>query len=132
VPRFALSTGSPSVLQPNLVAVGPTIIIILGFVKWAATIDLFIVSRAALAPIPTDYRRRAMLGLSWQKGNVSTMNQSAEFLSLSLGDSSQFSKAFGECRNGCPIGTCSCGEVHQSRGRVWVCVLHVIGLSIVP
>jgi hypothetical protein len=44
VPRFALSAGSASVLQPNLVAVGPTIIIILGFVKWTAAIELVIVS----------------------------------------------------------------------------------------
>jgi hypothetical protein len=57
VPRFALSVGSASVLQTHLVAVGPTLIIILGFVKWAATINLFIVSCAELAPIPADYRR---------------------------------------------------------------------------
>jgi hypothetical protein len=44
VPRFALSAGSASVLQPNLVAVGPTLIFILGFVKRAAATDLFIFS----------------------------------------------------------------------------------------
>jgi hypothetical protein len=57
VPYFALSAGCASVFQTHLGAVGPTIIIILGCVQWAATINLFIVSCAALELIPADYPR---------------------------------------------------------------------------
>jgi hypothetical protein len=53
-PPLALSEGSASVLHAHLVAVGPTIIIILGFVLWAPHISLLIVSFVALAPTSTD------------------------------------------------------------------------------
>jgi hypothetical protein len=74
-------------LQSNMVAMGPTIVIVFGPVKWA-TPPLVIDSRAVLAFIATDHRCPAMLGWSLYGGNVAALNQAAGLFSLRLSHSS--------------------------------------------
>jgi hypothetical protein len=81
VTHLAVGAGSASVLQSNLVTMGPTIVIVFGLVKWATPVPLIIGSRAALASIATDHR---CLGLSLYMGNVAALNQAAELFSLRL------------------------------------------------